>query len=73
LPEASEGIMEWSGLDVMVEVRFIDKSGGCWDQSRVRRARWAGRRRTMSAGRRGRFPQTGGSRSDFQLLSHALD
>jgi hypothetical protein len=26
---ASEGIIEWSGLVVMVEVMFIDKSGGC--------------------------------------------
>ena len=43
----------------MVEVMFIDKSGGCCDQSRVCRARWAGRRRAMSPGRSGRFPQTG--------------
>jgi hypothetical protein len=27
LPEASEGIMEWSELVVIVEVMFIDKSG----------------------------------------------
>ena len=29
LPEASEGIIEWSGLIVMVDVMFIDRSGGC--------------------------------------------
>jgi hypothetical protein len=58
LPEASEGIMEWSWLAVMVEVMFIGESDGCCDRIRVCRARWAGRRRAMSAGR-GRFPQTG--------------
>jgi hypothetical protein len=49
----------------MVEVMFIDKSGGCCDQSRVCRARWAGRRRVMLAGRRGRFRQTGARRRTF--------
>jgi hypothetical protein len=58
LPEASEGIMEWSELVVIVEVMFIDKSGGCCDRIRVCRTRWAGRRRAMTAGRSGRFPQT---------------
>ena len=35
LPEASEGIMEWSELVVMVEVMFIDESGGCCRRCRV--------------------------------------
>ena len=58
LPEASEGIMGWSGLVVMVEVMFIDKSGGCCRRCRVCRARWAGRRRALFAGRSGRLART---------------
>jgi hypothetical protein len=65
LLEASEGAMGWSELVMMVDVMFIDKTGGCCHRCRVSRAR----------GREGVgrclpgivvVPSNRGSMSDFQ-------
>ena len=71
MPEASEGIMEWSGLVVMVEVMFIDKSGGYLSpMSRMSSA--VGGKASGVVCRAWTFPSNRGSTSDFQLLSHAV-
>jgi hypothetical protein len=72
LPEASEGIIELSGLVVMIEVVFIDKSCGCLSpMSRVSSA--VGGMASGVVCPAWSFPSNRGSMSDFQLLSHAYD
>ena len=71
LPEGSEGIMERLKLVVMVEVMFIDKSGGYLSpMSRISCA--VGGKASGVVCRAWMFPSNRGSTSDFQLLSHAL-
>ena len=71
LPEASEGIMERLGLVVMVEVMFIDKSGGCLSpMSRMSSA--VGGKASGVVYRGVDVSLKRGSMSDFQLLSHAM-
>lgn len=50
LPQASEGIMEWLRLVVMVEVMFIDKSGGCLSPMSRMSSAVGGKRRELFAG-----------------------